>query len=734
MVKVRKSPNMISTTGRIPVIAAPTATPVNPASEMGVSMTRSLPNSSTSPVRTLNGVPASATSSPKMQMRSSRRISSANASRTACANVISRSGINVITHFIRAGVRRINGELHCRFHLDSRLARNLFQVSDLGTTLFQQPLRKDFDGIAIRSPKLFFLLQTIVFAVDISHMVAAVAIGIALQECRAAAGARPVHQAGGDFVHRANILSIDPRVLDAKCRCATENRARRGFAVMCVFVVEIVFAKIDDRQLPQLRQIHHFVKRSLPQSAFAEEAHGHAVGLHSLRCECRTGGDAHAAADNRVRAQISGRGIGNVHRSTFAFAVSGFFAQQFRKHAIRRRALGQAMAMPAMRAGNVVVAAKRLADTHRDRLFAAIKMSQPRHQRAGIKLVHLLFEGADTYHLPVGVKPLLPIVFDRNAAVHLRYRCHGGHLAPPSVTGVDTPDMEASTSNMQAKSYFAQPMPRAAVKNSLLAAVVGSGTSSCRPRSIAKTISFCIMLQSNQASSGCCSTNGPRYLIMGEATPLFVSTSTSTSRAMPLFSASSTPSLKANICTARLRLMAIFIDSARPLSPTWVTFGPMSCKSGFTFSNVSLRPPTITDSLPSCSVITLPETGESTMSAPSSRTFVANVRLALGLIVLMSMKIFPAPKPASSPSAPSVIAVTAAVLVTIAKVKSELSATARGESAHFIPLSISRCAFARVRLYPVTVWPLSSNRLTIWLPITPRPTNPTFAIALLHYS
>src|ERR1035441_2335486 len=60
MVRVMKSPNMMSTTGRRPVIAAPTAIPVNPASEIGVSSTRSLPNSSSKPERTLKGVPASA--------------------------------------------------------------------------------------------------------------------------------------------------------------------------------------------------------------------------------------------------------------------------------------------------------------------------------------------------------------------------------------------------------------------------------------------------------------------------------------------------------------------------------------------------------------------------------------------------------------------------------------------------------------------------------------------------
>ena len=46
------------------------------------------------------------------------------------------------------------------------------------------------------------------------------------------------------------------------------------------------------------------------------------------------------------------------------------------------------------------------------------------------------------------------------------------------------------------------------------------------------------------------STNGPRYFTIGEATTLFSTTSTARSRSMPAFSASSTDSENASICTA----------------------------------------------------------------------------------------------------------------------------------------------------------------------------------------
>src|SRR3989304_5452907 len=142
-----------------------------------------------------------------------------------------------------------------------------------------------------------------------------------------------------------------------------------------------------------------------------------------------------------------------------------------------------------------------------------------------------------------------------------------------------------------AKSFFASPLPRAVVNISLVTAVVGRGTSSCLPNSRASSKSFCIMLTSNQASSGISRTNGPRYFTIGDAITLLSSTSTAVARAMPLFSASSTPSLKASICTARLKLVAIFMETANPFLPTWVTLGPIAARMGRARSKGPSPPP-----------------------------------------------------------------------------------------------------------------------------------------------
>src|SRR5215472_14972106 len=128
---------MMSTTGRIPVIAAPTPSPVIPASEIGESSTRSGPNSSTRPESTLNGVPASATSSPTMKTVASRRSSSASASLIACAKVSVRVaaavcvalGVDILGHLARVGERGLDGEGESLLDLVARLVLDARQIA-----------------------------------------------------------------------------------------------------------------------------------------------------------------------------------------------------------------------------------------------------------------------------------------------------------------------------------------------------------------------------------------------------------------------------------------------------------------------------------------------------------------------------------------------------------------------------------------------------------------------------
>src|SRR4029077_6175035 len=189
---------MMSTTGRSPVIAAPTPMPVNPGSEIGVSMTRDFPNSSTIPDKTLNGVPASATSSPIMNTLGSRRISSDSASRTASAIVNSRtatSGIHILPYLIRSRIRGLQSK--CNRRVDFRLCLRLdfVELRLRREFLAQQPVAQHPDRIALGPPLLFLLFGPVVFATHVADMVAVIPVGIAQKKSGAFPRARLLNHA-----------------------------------------------------------------------------------------------------------------------------------------------------------------------------------------------------------------------------------------------------------------------------------------------------------------------------------------------------------------------------------------------------------------------------------------------------------------------------------------------------------------------------------------------------------
>src|SRR6266851_1041126 len=182
-----KSPNIMSTTGRMPVIAAPTPSPVMPASEIGESITRAGPNSSTSPESTLNGVPASATSSPMMYTLGSRRISSAKASRMAWPKVISRVcwpfpgpklswldvvlSIDILIYLTWVREWRVERELNSCCDLGPYSLLDLFEDLRIGEALIDQPGAEQHERIPLSPPVLLLFFGAVVRALDVAYMV-----------------------------------------------------------------------------------------------------------------------------------------------------------------------------------------------------------------------------------------------------------------------------------------------------------------------------------------------------------------------------------------------------------------------------------------------------------------------------------------------------------------------------------------------------------------------------------
>src|SRR5919204_3114672 len=275
MTSVRKSPNMMSTTGRIPVIAAPTPRPVIPASEIGESSTRSGPNSSTSPESTLKGVPASATSSPITKTRSSRRSSSASASLIACPKVSSRPalgastlGVDILIHL--AGIRegRVQREREAGFDLAAYVVLDRLQPGGVGGAAFEEPRGQAGDGIPLVAPKLLLLPRAVVGAVDVADVVPVVAVRVAQEERRSVAASRARDKLRRRGVHGADVLAVHVDGVNSERARARQDVPRRDVEVVGVLVVEVVFADVDHGQRPERRQVHDLVEQALSERPF----------------------------------------------------------------------------------------------------------------------------------------------------------------------------------------------------------------------------------------------------------------------------------------------------------------------------------------------------------------------------------------------------------------------------------------------------------------------------------
>src|SRR6056297_527815 len=283
-----KSPNIRSTTGRVPVIAAPTASPMKPGSAIGVSTTRSVPNSSTRPLRTLKGVPASATSSPMMKTVLSRRISSASASLTAWDSVISLMclsssqrvfdiGENVHVDLVFVGIGGCLGVGDGLFGIRLDLGVHRFDLVLRGDALFNQPAAEFDDRVAVFLPVLLFFLGAVVFAVNIADVVTVIAVGHQFHKEGAFAFARAGNQILSQFIDRQNVLSINLMRLDTKGLGAGGDRAGGDFFGLGIFGVAVVFAGINDRQVPKCGHVHDLIHQALRCGPVAEETDGHIV-------------------------------------------------------------------------------------------------------------------------------------------------------------------------------------------------------------------------------------------------------------------------------------------------------------------------------------------------------------------------------------------------------------------------------------------------------------------------
>src|SRR6266851_3358924 len=171
---------------------------------------------------------------------------------------------------------------------------------------------------------------------------------------------------------RAHVLSVHAGGFQSKRSRSHQDVSSCGFRVMRVFRIKIVLADVDHRKLEKLGEVHNLVQHTLAERAFSEKTYRHAAVTETPSRKRGSSRYASAAAYDRIRSQVAGGRVRNVHGTAFALAVPGLLAQQFGEHLIRGSAFRQTMSMTAMRAGDVVGALERFADANCDRLLTNV--------------------------------------------------------------------------------------------------------------------------------------------------------------------------------------------------------------------------------------------------------------------------------------------------------------------------------------------------------------------------
>ena len=163
--------------------------------------------------------------------------------------------------------------------------------------------------------------------------------------------------------------------------------------------------------------------------AVAEECDGDLAVLAELGAESRAGGDGDAGADDAVGAQVAEFDVGDVHGAALAAAVAGGTAEEFGHHLVHARALGNAVAVAAVGAGDEVAVVQGGADAGGGGFLPDVEVQGAAHLGRAEGFFGGFFEAADAPHDPVDPAKLV--------VGELLQHAVGSVVAPSAAVGGD---------------------------------------------------------------------------------------------------------------------------------------------------------------------------------------------------------------------------------------------------------------------------------------------------------
>ncbi len=165
--------------------------------------------------------------------------------------------------------------------------------------------------------------------------------------------------------------------------------------------VSIVLAHEDHRQLLHAGEVERFVKRAVIDRAVAEERHGDLVGSAGPRAQAQSDRRRQSAAHEAVGAEQSDGQFVKMHAAAAPAAAAAGLAIELGQHLLGRHALGQRVAVAAVRAGNPIVGSQMRANPDRRGFLADVEVNESRHFSLAIHVLRGQLEAANEHHLLV---------------------------------------------------------------------------------------------------------------------------------------------------------------------------------------------------------------------------------------------------------------------------------------------------------------------------------------------
>ena len=240
--------------------------------------------------------------------------------------------------------------------------------------------------------------------------VSEVAVRLAFQQGGPFAVARPTEGLACRFVDGEHVLAVNDDAGHAEGGAAAGDVGAADRVVgRGGLGVTVVLADEHHRQFPDGRQVQGFGGGALVGTSVTEEAGGGLARTPDTAREPGAAGQWRTATDDAVGTEHAAIDIGDVHRAALALAATGRFAADLGHHPVDLHALGNAVSVAAVGAGDEVVVVQVGAHPDGDRFFSGVEMNEAGDQAGGEILVQPVLEFADLSHPSIDPQQLVAI-------------------------------------------------------------------------------------------------------------------------------------------------------------------------------------------------------------------------------------------------------------------------------------------------------------------------------------